>query len=94
MPAIRVLELTQTCPGGPSQWEGRTEEGLVVYVRYRWGCLSIGYGATLEEAVRNTNNLFEKQLGDKLDSTLQYNQLRHATTGLIEWPENFHKRCA
>jgi hypothetical protein len=41
MPATRVSKLIQTCKGSPSQWEGLTDDGQFIYVRYRWGCLSI-----------------------------------------------------
>jgi len=56
MPTTRVSKLTQTCKGSPSQWEGLTDDGQFIYVRYRWGCLSIGSGKTMDEAVGNVNN--------------------------------------
>jgi hypothetical protein len=86
--ATRVSKLTQTCEQNPAQWEGRTVDGLFIYVRYRWGWLSIGSGATAAEAVENDNNLFEKQLGNKLDGVLEYEKLREVTAGVIEWPND------
>lgn len=86
---VRVASLTQTCAKSPSQWEGRTNDGQQVYVRYRWGRLTIGIGNTVEEPVKNQNNLFEKQLGDRLDGHLDYAKLRTLTDGLIEWPDSF-----
>jgi len=65
VPTPRVSKLTQSCKGSPSQWEGLTDDGQFIYVRYRWGCLAIGSGKTLDEAVENVNNLFEKSLGHK-----------------------------
>ena len=87
MSAIRVSRLTQTCERSPSQWEGLTDDGQFVYVRYRWGCLSIGSGKTIDEAVTNANNLFEKSFGDKRDGYLEYDMLREVTAGVIDWPE-------
>jgi hypothetical protein len=87
MPAIRISRLAQTCKTSPSQWEGLTEDGQFVYVRYRWGCLSIGSGKTLDEAARKGNNLFEKQLGERPDGSLEYDKLREVTAGVIDWPE-------
>jgi hypothetical protein len=34
MPATRVSKLTQTCKASPSQWEGLTDDGQFIYVRY------------------------------------------------------------
>ena len=38
---MNITELEQTCFACPSQWEGKTETGKEVYIRYRWGYLSI-----------------------------------------------------
>ena len=46
------------------QWEGSTDDGIYMYARYRWGCLSIGSGTTIAEAVRNSDNLLPKHLRD------------------------------
>jgi hypothetical protein len=89
---VRVSKLTQTCTKSPTQWEGRTSDGRQVYVRYRWGWLTIGIGQTLDEAVINEKNLFERQLGEKQDGDLDYAKLRAVTDGLVEWPESFERR--
>jgi hypothetical protein len=41
----------------------------------------------MDEAVENGNNLFEKQLGNKRDGRLEYDKLREATVGIIDWPD-------
>ena len=41
---LRVIEIKKTCEAAPSQWEGVDAEGRPVYVRYRWGYLSIRIG--------------------------------------------------
>lgn len=41
----------------------------------------------MDEAMENANNLFEKQLGNKLDGRLEYDKLREATAGIIDWPD-------
>ena len=48
---IVVTEIVQTCGACPSQWEGKTADGRHVYVRYRYGFLQVGIGATLDETV-------------------------------------------
>jgi hypothetical protein len=94
MPATRVSKLTQTCKGSPFQWEGLTDDGQFIYVRYRWGCLSIGSGKTMDEAVENANNLFEKSLGHKRDGSLEYAKLREATMGVVDWPESLKSKAS
>jgi hypothetical protein len=49
-----VTELRETCGGCPSQWEGKTEGGQPVYIRYRYGWLS---------AEVNDVEIFGEQLG-------------------------------
>jgi hypothetical protein len=84
---IVVTTLARTGDRSPSQWEGETQDGRRVYVRYRWGHLTIGIGESMSDAVEHGGNLFDKQLGDRLDGSLEFDQLRDATKELIQWPE-------
>lgn len=36
-----IEELIQTCGACPSQWEASLKDGRMLYIRYRWGCLSV-----------------------------------------------------
>lgn len=36
-PTLAVKWLTQTCIACPSQWDGETDDGRPVYIRYRHG---------------------------------------------------------
>jgi len=38
---IKVVEVWKTCDAFPAQWEGKTKDGKDVYVRYRWGNLTV-----------------------------------------------------
>lgn len=82
---VRVHELRMTCPACPAQWEGRTDDGRYVYVRYRWGWLQIGVGDTFHEAVCDEVTLCE-ELGDDMDGSLSYSELIAATRGRVHWP--------
>ena len=69
-----------TSVAAPAQWEGRTEDDRPVYVRYRWGYLSVRVGAPGGEArsaVLGTEIHGEKIGGDY--------------DGAIEWAE-VHRR--
>lgn len=37
----KIVKLIKTCDACPSQWEGKTDKGEKVYIRYRWGCLRV-----------------------------------------------------
>lgn len=40
-----------TCSACPSQWEGKADDGRVIYVRFRHGEFTAGIGKTLDDAV-------------------------------------------
>ena len=81
---IDVVELEQTCRACPAQWEGRTADGRHVYVRYRFGWLQVGVGATLEDAI--DDETITLKLGDGMDGFLTYSQLIAATQDQVRWP--------
>ena len=68
---MNVVELAKTCSACPSQWTGRTDDGKWVYVRYRWGWLSVsvGEGDDVYAAV-NGDEVFEKQCGEEFDGEM------------------------
>jgi hypothetical protein len=86
---IVVTTLVRTGLRSPSQWEGQTSDGRVLYIRYRWGCLEIGIGTSLDDAVANCGQLFERQFGGPYDGSIEIDQLRQATLGIIAWPESY-----
>lgn len=76
---IRITELTRTCEACPSQWEGRTADGDYVYIRYRWGTLSVGIGNSIDSAIDDRDTI--KKFGDGLDGSMSYSDLRTALKG-------------
>lgn len=76
----KIIELEQTCPACPSQWEGKLEDGRSIYIRYRGGWLRYGIADTIDDAVGNY--VFEKQIGGLYDGTMtEEEMLKH--TGLV-----------
>lgn len=69
---LRVKSIIRTCYACPSQWEGETEDGRKVYVRYRHGLLSVGLGATMDEAVDDSPGWFESVLTDEDDGFMRW----------------------
>lgn len=81
----KVIEIEQTCSACPAQWEGVLEDGRAIYIRYRWGHLSIEAGKTVEDAIRDGDTLLSTSLGDGLDGILSYEELKEVTQGVLEW---------
>ena len=82
---VKIKELFHTCPACPSQWEGKTVDGGYIYVRYRWGRLTIGVAKSFPAAVWETN-IVNTQIGDSLDGMLPYEELIELTKDEVEWP--------
>lgn len=70
VPTLQSLE--KTCTACPAQWEGELSDGTFVYIRYRYGVLSIGFGQTPDEAAGDRR--FEWELGDGLDGWMEWDQ--------------------
>ena len=81
-----VKKLSKTCDACPSQWEGETTDGRVVYIRYRWGYLSAGIGADIGEAVRD--NLYEEQIGGELDGYIMEYDMKAFLVDVFDFEED------
>ena len=74
---IEVKNLEQTCDACPSQWEFRTFENRPVYVRYRWGNLTVSVGPSngdVYDAVGGIDIVAES-LGDPMDGFIEWAQV-------------------
>ena len=81
----RVVTLTQTCGACPSQWEGTTDDGRYVYIRYRWGLLTAGIGDSIDEAVADYR--LSKQCGDELDGAISQTAMCHHLERLLDFDD-------
>ena len=70
---MRIIELEQTCYACPSQWEGKTLSGQDVYIRYRWGYLSISID---EKAI------YGEQIGDEWSGVLAWRRVEEILNSL------------
>lgn len=74
---VTITKLAKTCNAVPSQWEGVTDDGRIVYIRYRGGYGSIGIGATINEAITHTKQpLFYWYGDDALDGYISFETLK------------------
>jgi hypothetical protein len=70
----KLISLTQTCAMCPSQWEGILDNGKHVYVRYRWGQITLRVGKNLDAAIDSRHYLF-KQIGEDFDGILSSREM-------------------
>lgn len=71
-----VTELRRTCYACPSQWEGATEDGEHVYIRYRWGFLSASVGK---------DDVYGGKHGDSLDGNMSDADMMKALSGVLRF---------
>ncbi len=74
---MEIRDLVQTCGACPSQWEARTIENRPVYVRYRWGYLSVRVGEP-DESVDGAVGGYEvygEQVGDGYDGSIYWSDV-------------------
>ena len=86
---ITITEIKRTCWACPSQWEGKTKDGRAVYIRFRWGCLSVNVGKSIDDAIRNNRTIFEWQDKDRWNSLMENPQLVTLTRGVLQFPKGF-----
>ena len=75
---MKIKDPVMTCSACPAQWEGRTEGDRPVYIRYRWGYLSVRVGAPggdLWSAVGGVR-VYGEQVGDGLDGSIEWREVR------------------
>lgn len=82
---VRVRTLTHVSDLHPAQWEGKTEGGDFIFVRYRYGRLWIGIAPDYLRTAPTT--VLETGYGDLGDGYLSFRSLRKRTRGVVEWPK-------
>jgi hypothetical protein len=72
-----INQLECTCSACPSQWEFRTFENRPVYVRYRWGYLSVRIGAPNKDIMDAVGGieLIGEQLGDDFEGVINWSEV-------------------
>jgi len=71
---LTVIDLENIGTACPSQWKGRTDDGMYVYIRYRYGELTV----SLEG-----KQIWDKSVGDGLDGVLSTRELMFHLPGWI-----------
>ena len=83
---ITIVKQEQTCNMCPSQWDLWTEDGKYLYVRYRWGVLSIDLADSVDHWNANEHTLiFCEPIGDDLDGYMTLEELKEYTKDIFIW---------
>jgi len=86
---LKLISLNQTCFGCPSQWDAQTSDNRKVYIRYRWGYLSVrlgDIGDTSEFAGVRGKEVIGEDFGNELDGILSFEKLKDICGNRVEWP--------
>ena len=87
---LKVVELQNINEGAPAQWQGHDSSENPVYVRYRGGYLSVCVGRkgdSIFSAVYG-DEIFGRQVGDAHSDEMSFDELKAATAGAVEWPDD------
>lgn len=81
---FKVSAIHQTCWACPSQWEGKLDDGRGVYIRYRWGDLTIQVGH-LPMDLRQWPTILDKDVGDALDGLMGWDEMVSETATVLDF---------
>ena len=90
MAKYKVIKLEQTCGACPSQWEGITDDSRSLYIRYRWGYLSVSIGEPedfSEYAGVRGSEIFGGAIGDEYGGVLSEEKMMAITSEVLNWKE-------
>lgn len=87
---IRVVQLVQTCVACPSQWDGMTDDGRKVYVRYRFaeGYVRVGAIGDHDEFAGVNGDVvaeFTEEGANEFDGCMSEERMKELTADDIEW---------
>ncbi len=72
----KVVEIRQTSEACPAQWEGKTENGQSLYIRFRWGVL---------RAELDGETVFQGPHGGPLDGLIELGAVARLTRGVLDF---------
>ncbi|HEY0750173.1 MAG TPA: hypothetical protein VGD26_03400 [Chitinophagaceae bacterium] len=63
--SLELVEITQTCYACPSQWDARSTDNEYIYIRYRFGGLSVEKILILDDETWERDLLFYEDIGGR-----------------------------
>ena len=81
-----LTQLERTCCACPSQWEGLTDDGNYVYIRYRGGRLRADVAKTRFQWAKGVKiQLFGQVVGEPLDGYMTDEEMKVALRGVLDF---------
>lgn len=84
---IKITKYRQTCIACPTQYECRTDDDRPVYIRYRWGYLSVRIGDKGMDVMNAVDGqeIYGQQIGNDLDGLIDLREIKKLTKDVIIW---------
>lgn len=70
---MKLRRLERTSIACPSQWDAETEDGRILYIRYRYGCLQVDMGGCGGETV------YCQHVGNEMDGFMEDEEMLELT---------------
>jgi len=83
----KIKKLERTCFACPSQWEGELEDGRMIYIRYRWGCLEVSISKNTIKDVSDAvegRPIYQKYIGGDYDGVMDNEEMLSILKDVIE----------
>jgi len=87
---VNVIKITQTCLACPSQWEGVTDDGKMIYIRYRYGGLSVRISQQATKDIFDAvsgKEIIGVDIGDEYDGYISYDEMKDRVKSVLTLPE-------
>ena len=79
----KLIWLTQTCEACPSQWEGELEDSGLVYIRYRYGNLTVEVDG---------ESILDFSFGGGMDGVMDLETLITHTNHILDYSEVYNEK--
>lgn len=78
---FKVKSCEQTCSACPSEWDIFTTDDQYIYVRYRWGGLTL----TFDFDGPNEKIIYAENIGGGFDGCMSTEELKQHTKDILDW---------
>ncbi len=75
---MKLINLKCTCGACPTQYEGKLENGKMIYIRYRWGYISIRISKDETNDIHDAvwgEEIYGENIGNGLDGYMSQSEI-------------------
>ena len=83
-----VDQLEKTGSACPSQWEAKLDDGRMLYIRYRWGRLTVEVSRLPTDDIFDAvgaNLILDKRFGGAYDGTLSTDEMKSHCSRVLQF---------